>query len=81
MFTYEVAFNINSDRECSSTYMNTLTDGYISYINTTESKITITELESDTCYIFGVRIYSSYSTVPGDWNILVEKTEGNCLYV
>ena len=76
-----MAFNISSDRECSSTSMTTLTDGYISYINTTETEIIIRELESNTCYIFGVRIYSSYSTVPGDWNILVENTEGNYLYV
>ena len=81
MYTYEVAFNMSSDRECSSTNTSTLTDGYISYVNTTESKINITELESNTCYIFGVRIYSSYSTVPGDWNVLVERTEGNYLYV
>ena len=68
---------MSSDRECSSTNTTTLTDGYISYNNTTETEIIIRELESNTCYIFGVRIYSSYSTVPGDWNILVERTEGN----
>ena len=72
---------MSSDRECSSTNTTTLTDGYISYNNTTETEIIIRELESNTCYIFGVRIYSSYSTVPGDWNILVEKTEGNYLHV
>ena len=81
MYTYEVAFNISSDRECSNTNMNTLTDGYISYVNTTETEIIITGLQSNTCYIFVVRIYSPYSTVPGDWNILVEKTEGNYLHV
>ena len=59
------------------TNMATLTDGYISYINTSETEIIIRELQSNTCYIFGVRIYSLYSTVPGDWNILVERTEGN----
>ena len=74
-----MAFNMSSDRECSSTNTTTLTDGYISYNNTTETEIIIRELESNTCYIFGVRIYSSYSTVPGDWNILVERTEGNCV--
>ena len=41
MFTYEVEFNIRSDRECCSTNMTTLTDGYIFYINTTETKINI----------------------------------------
>ena len=71
---------MSSDRECSSTNTTTLTDGYISYNNTTETEIIIRELESNTCYIFGVRIYSSYSTVPGDWNILVEETEGNYLH-
>ena len=73
MYTYEVAFILSTDRECSSTNVNTLPDGYTSYRNTTETHIEIIELESNTCYIFGVRVYS---TVPGDWNILVERTEG-----
>ena len=77
MYTYEVAFILSTDRECSSTNINTLPDGYTSYRNTTETHIEIIELESNTCYIFGVRLYS---TVPGDWNILVERTEGNHVY-
>ena len=73
IYTYEVAFILSTKRECSSTNVNTLPDGYTSYRNTTETHIEIIELESNTCYIFGVRLYS---TVPGDWNILVERTEG-----
>ena len=80
-YTYEVAFIVSTDTECSSSNVNTLPDGYTSYLNTSDTEIEIIELEADTCYIFGVRIYSSYSTVPGDWNILVERTEGNCLYI
>ena len=78
-YTYEVAFIVSTDTECSSTNVNTLPDGYTSYLNTSDTEIEIIELEADTCYIFGVRIYSSYSTVPGDWNILVERTEGSLL--
>ena len=77
VYTYEVAFILSAKRECSSTNVNTLPDGYTSYRNTTETHIEIIELESNTCYIFGVRLYS---TVPGDWNILVERTEGNHVY-
>ena len=80
-YTYEVAFIVSTDTECSSSNVNTLPDGYTSYLNTSDTEIEIIELEADTCYIFGVRIYSTYSTVPGDWNILVERTEGNCVYV
>ena len=76
-----MAFIVSTDTECSSTNVNTLPDGYTSYLNTSDTEIEIIELEADTCYIFGVRIYSSYSTVPGDWNILVEKTEGNYVYI
>ena len=79
-YTYEVAFIVSTDTECSSSNVNTLPDGYTSYLNTSDTEIDIIELEADTCYIFGVRIYSTYSTVPGDWNIIVEGTEGNCVY-
>ena len=80
-YTYEVAFIVSTDRECSSANVNTLPDGYTSYLNTSDTEIDIIELEADTCYIFGVRIYSTYFTVPGDWNILVERTEGSCVYI
>ena len=80
-YTYEVAFIVSTDTECSSTNVNTLPDGYTSYLNTSDTEIEIIELEADTCYIFGVRAYSSRSTVPGDWNIIVERTEGNCVYI
>ena len=80
-YTYEVAFIVSTDTECSSSNVNTLPDGYTSYLNTSDTEIDIIELEADTCYVFGVRIYSTYSTVPGDWNILVERTEGNCVYI
>ena len=43
----------------------------LSYINTTETDITIIELESNTCYIFGVGVYSSHSTVSGDCFICI----------
>ena len=69
-----MAFILWTDTECSSTNVNTLPDGYTSYRNTTETHIEIIELESNTCYIFGVRLYF---TVLGDWNILVETTKGN----
>ena len=56
-YTYEVAFIISTDTECSSSNVNTLPDGYTSYLNTSDTEIEIIELEADTCYIFGVRIY------------------------
>ena len=79
-YIYEVAFIPSTDRECSSTNANTLPDGYTSYHNTTETHIEIIELEKNTCYIFGVRAYALHSTVPGEWNIVVERTEGNHVY-
>ena len=43
-YTYEVAFIVGTDTECSSTNVNTLPDGYTSYRNTSDTEIDIIEL-------------------------------------
>ena len=74
-FTYEVGYIAQpSNTACTSTSLITLSEGYISFINTTGSSVVVTGLDSGTCYLFGVRVYSSRSPVPGEWTLLLQQT-------
>ena len=68
-YTYEVGFAISSGNgECSQASVP-LTHALI-----TEENAEVNGLKSDTCYTFGIRVYSSRVTEPGEWNIVVAST-------
>ena len=81
-FTYEVGYiDQPSSTACTSTSLSTLPEGYTSFINTTNSSVVVTGLDSGTCYLFGVRVYSSRSPVPGEWRLLLQQTNKTGIHV
>ena len=58
-YTYEVAYISRPDNtECSGD-LTTLPDGYTVYpVNTSSDNIEVFGLIPDTCYAFGVRVYT-----------------------
>ena len=64
-----------SNTACTSTILSTLLEGYTSFINTTGSNVVVTGLNYGTCYLFGVRVHSSKSPVPGKWTLLLTQTD------
>ena len=74
---YEVGLLITSgDQDCSSSVNQTvLSVGNLSYIiSTNTTTAVVTNLEADTCYVFGVRVYSTRKGQPGEWTIRVNST-------
>ncbi len=54
-FTFEVGFSATNT--CRLPYKHSsLSFNYTSYVNTTQTSITLTGLEANTCYVFGVRL-------------------------
>ena len=75
-FTYEVGYIAQtSNTACTGTSLSTLPVGYTSFINTTGSSVVVTGLNSGTCYLFGVRVYSSRSSVPGEWTLMLQQSD------
>ena len=76
--TYEVGYFAQpSNTACASTSLSTLPEGYTSFINTTNSSVVVTGLDSGTCYLFGVRVYLrvySSRTIPGEWTLIQQQT-------
>ena len=68
-YFYEIAV-----QECFSVNPDLLDDGYISYLNTTNGAIEVAGLESKTCYVFGIRMYSTRTGQPGEWTASVRST-------
>ena len=69
-YTYEVAYiSRPDDTECSGD-LTTLPDGYTVYpVNTSSDNIEVFGLMPDTCYVFGVRVYTSISISPGEFTV------------
>ncbi len=76
MIHYEVAYAVHphGSLECSATDTTTFTELYTSYLNTTDSSINVTGLQSSTCYIFGIRPHTVGVGVAGEWIILTSTT-------
>ena len=64
-----------SNTACTSTSLSSLSEGYTSFINTTGSSVVVPGLDLGTCYLFGVRVYSSRSSVLGEWTLLLNQTD------
>ena len=70
-YFYEIGIAeiISDHQNCSNVVPNTMP---LSYANTsTNRSIEVTDLKTDTCYEFGVRVYSTITGQPGEWNIRV----------
>ena len=79
---YEVGYIAQpSNTACTSTILSTLPEGYTSFINTTDSSVVVTGLDSGTCYLFGVRVYSSRSPIPGEWTLILQLTNATGIHV
>ena len=65
-YTYEVAYISRPDNtECSGS------GGYTVYpVNTSSNNIEVFDLIPDTCYAFGVRVYTSISDSPGELTVI-----------
>ena len=64
-----------SNTVCTGTILSTLPELYTSFINTTGRSVEVTGLNYGTCYLFGVRVYSSRSPVPGEWTLILQQTD------
>ena len=81
-FTYEVGYIAQpSNTACTGTIPSTLPEGYTSFINTTNSSVVVTGLDSGTCYLFGVRVYSSRTPIPGGWTLFLQQTDTTGIHV
>ena len=68
-YVYEVGFAVSGNSgQCS------LASLPFPYINTTNGSIEVTGLLNDTCYVFGVRVYSLRTGQPGNWSIIFNST-------
>ena len=54
-FIFEIGFSETNTCHLPCNH-SSLSFNYTSYINTTQTSITVTGLEADTCYVFGVRL-------------------------
>ena len=83
-YTYEVAYISRPDNtECSGN-LTTLPDGYTLYpVNTSSDTIEVFGLIPRTCYVFGVRVYTSISDSPGEFIVIQGATasEGTLLVI
>ena len=83
-YTYEVAYISRPDNtECSGD-LTTLPDGYTLYpVNTSSDNIEVFGLIPGTCYVFGIRVYTSISDSPGEFIVIQGATasEGTLLVI
>ena len=67
-FEYEVAYSVDS--QCTDNSVSLL-NGYTVYSpRTTSNSTEIFGLKSGTCYVFGVRAYTSVTDSPGEFSII-----------
>ena len=68
-YMYEVGFAVSGNSgQCTQASLP------LPYINTTNGRIELTGLLIDTCYVFGVRVYSLRTGQAGNWNIIFNST-------
>ena len=81
-YWYEIGFaEVTSDQRCSTVNTTTLPQHYESYTNTsTSGNVDLTGLKVDTCYVFGVRVYSTRTGQPGEWTVRVNSTLPEGMY-
>ncbi len=73
-YEYEVAYSVDS--ECSGDRVS-LPDGYtLYYPRTSNHYIEVVGLMSGTCYVFGVRAYTSVTDYPGEFSLVDGKIAG-----
>ena len=80
---YEVGYSIwlpDAQQCANGGNIDTLPDGYTLFGNTTDSSIVVTGLQPGTCYVFGVRAYSSNVLMPGKWTLLFVATDSGIFY-
>ena len=78
-YEYEVAYSV--DPECSSDPVS-LPDGYtLYYPRTSNQYIEVVGLMSGTCYVFGVRAYTSVTDSPGEFSLIQGNTISNEGYI
>ncbi len=80
-YEYEVAYSV--DPECSGDHVS-LPDGYtLYYPRTSTHYIEVVGLMSGTCYVFGVRAYTSVTDCPGEFSLIGINTisEGYTIHV
>ena len=69
--SYEIGFSPIQD--CSTVTVSTLTlpHNYTTFMNTSIGTAEVTGLDPSTCYVFGVRVYSTMTGQLGEWTISV----------
>ena len=71
-YEYEVAYSV--DPMCSDDHVS-LPDGYtLYYPRTSINYIEVVGLMSGTCYVFGVRAYTSVTDSPGEFSLIPGNT-------
>ena len=71
LVVYQVGYSvIPNDTQCNDTNGTVISIIRV-FVNTTNDSIVVTGLEPDTCYVFGVRVYSIKY---GEWNTLMLTT-------
>ena len=78
-YEYEVAYSV--DPECSGDPVS-LPNGYtLYYPRTSNHFIEVVGLMSGTCYVFGVRAYTSVTDSPGEFSLIQGNTISNEGYI
>ena len=68
-YVYEVGLAVSGNSgQCSQASLP------LPYINTTNGRIEVNGLLIDTCYVFGVRVYSLRTSKSGNWSIVFYST-------
>ena len=71
-YFYEIGLSIaNADQDCSRVHPNIIPQPYT---NTSNSTAVVTSLEDNTCYVFGIRVYSTRTGQPGNWTFSINST-------
>lgn len=71
-YEYEIAFiSRQNDKQCKEDLdMNVLSKNFATYSVITSNSAIIEGLVWDICYAFGVRAFSTVSSVPGDFSVI-----------
>ena len=72
-YIYEVGYwVVNNSLNCMDQSIQPPNN--ISHINTTNGTVELSGLKDDTCYMFGVRVYSERTDNPENWEIIFNRT-------
>ena len=72
-YIYEVGYwVVNNSLNCMDQSIQPPNN--ISHINTTNGTVKLSGLKDDTCYMFGVRVYSERTDNPEKWEIIFNRT-------